>query len=188
MADFYGLIDYVKNIGVFEFYLPFVILFAMLYGLLNKSKIFGEPAGARSINLIIALGSAFFIMAYTPVGITLTGFFANFFTQSAVIMVTLVVLVMMVYLILPEKGLEGLARTSKTIAFLAMLLVVGIYISSGGLNIFPGSGVGNIDWGFGLSTEDIVIIGVIALTIFVMWYISKGGGGGGGGGGLRVGP
>ena len=109
MAGFADLVALAKEYGLFEFYLPFVILFSLMYGLLNKSKIFGDPKEvkkASTINLLISLAAAFYVMAYSPLGITLTEFFANFFTQTAVILVTLLAFMMIIGLLVPLSGKE----------------------------------------------------------------------------------
>ncbi|MEM5794296.1 MAG: hypothetical protein QXS48_01375 [Candidatus Aenigmatarchaeota archaeon] len=172
--DYYGITEFLKNIGVFEFYLPFVILFGLLFGLLEKSKIIPE----RRINIIIALASAFFIMAYTPAGITLTQFFSNFFANVAVVMVTLLSFVLMIYLIIPITGRKEpeFPKAAKYIAFLIALIVVGIFLTSGGLSIFlPQLAETTVPIpGLEIDPQDLVIIILIAITILVIYFVSKG--------------
>jgi len=176
---FWG-IEFLKNIGIFEFYLPFVILFALVYGLLEKAKIFGPEN--RRINVIVSLAAAFFVMAYTPVGITLTQFFATFFTQTTVILVTLLAFVMIIYLLVPITGRKEFPGAAKYIAFFGALIVLGMYISSGGLGIFPGikEVIGADVTGIGLSPQDIFIIVLLAITVLVIYWMTKGESAGGG--------
>ncbi|MFH8132327.1 MAG: hypothetical protein QW321_01840 [Candidatus Aenigmatarchaeota archaeon] len=167
--DYYGITEFLKNIGVFEFYLPFVILFGLLFGLLEKSKIIPE----RRINIIIALASAFFIMAYTPAGITLTQFFSNFFTNVAVVMVTLLSFVIMLFLVIPVTGRTEFPKASKYIAFLIGLIVIGIFITSGGLKILlPQLQEAQIP-GLEIDPQDLVIIILIILMIAVIYFVSR---------------
>jgi|YelNatPaOPRAMG01_1025707.scaffolds.fasta_scaffold39186_5 hypothetical protein len=170
--DYYGIVEFLKNMGVFEFYLPFVILFGLLFGLLEKAKIIPE----RRINIIIALASAFFIMAYTPAGITLTQFFSNFFTNVAVMMVTLLSLVIMVYLVIPITGKKEFPGAAKYIAFLIAIIVIGIFITSGGLNIFlPQLAQSQaVIPGLEIDPQDIIIIILIIIMILVIYFVSKG--------------
>ena len=42
-----------NNMGVFSYILPFLLVFAMVYGILNKSNLFG--ADAKGVNVILAL-------------------------------------------------------------------------------------------------------------------------------------
>jgi len=189
MAGIADLIAAGKEIGIFEFYLPFVIMFAILYGLLSKSKIFGDASKdrkVRSINLIIALAASAFVMAYTPVGITLTTFFANLFTNALIAIVTMLVFLMLTALVLGAAGVKmELTKGVKFVVLILIILVIGIFISSGGLAFFPGLTIGDVSGvptivfpQLNLSTQDIAIIILVILTGLVILYITKGEGGG----------
>jgi len=185
MAGLADLVVLAKDYGVFEFYLPFIILFALFYGLLNKIKLFGDPfegkSGevrmARSINLIFSLAAAFFLMAYTPVGITLTEFFATMFTQTTIVITTLVSTGIIVYLLMavigkrPEDIVGETGGVIKLVAIIGGLIAIGIFISSGGLSIFPGLGEGTLPSSLGISTQDAMVLGLILLTAIAMYWI-----------------
>lgn len=174
MDGFIGLVDFLKNIGVFEYYLPFIMTLAIFYGLLERAKIFAE----KRINVIIAVSAAFFIMAYTPVGtwgVSLTQYFASFFTKGVVALISLLFVVMIIYLLVPITGREKFPGAAKYIAFFAALIGLGMFISSGGLAIFPGlGGVGAELPQIGLSPQDIVVIILIVITILVIYWLTKG--------------
>jgi len=167
-----SLVELARSYGVFEYYLPFVIVFAIFFGLLTKSKIFGDDKGAKNINAIVSLAAALFIMAYTPVGITLTTFFATFFTQATVAIVTMIVLVMIVYL-LAGGGLKDqqIQKMGTYIVVAAILVTLAIFISSGGMNIFPGGGAGGFN--FGLSAQDMLLIFLIVITVVILWWMTR---------------
>lgn len=164
------------DIGIFEFYLPFLILFSIFYGLLNKSKIFGDPkevGSAKAVNAILSLAVAFYIMSFTFIGtafISLTQFFSTFFTQTAVILVTLIVFVMIVFL-LAGGGVkeQDITRIGTYIVVGGGLLALGIFISSGGTNIFPG-GTSNLF----ISTQDLAIIALLVITGLVIYWLTRG--------------
>jgi hypothetical protein len=46
-----------KEIGLFDFFIPFLLVFAIIYGALEKTQVFGE--GRHDINAVIALSIAF---------------------------------------------------------------------------------------------------------------------------------
>jgi len=179
MAGLADLVVLAKEYGIFEFYLPFVILFSLMYGLLSKSKIFGDPKEvkkAASLNAIISLAAAFYVMAYSPLGVTLTEFFANFFTQTAVILVTLLAFLMIIGLLVPISGREPgeiFKGVAKYVVIFGALIGIGMFISSGGLNIFPGLEESTLP-GISASSEDLFIIILLVLTAIVVWWVSKG--------------
>jgi len=177
-----------EEIGIFEFYLPFVIMFAILYGLLSKSKIFGDQdkdRKVRAINLVISLAAAAFVMAYpNPVGITLTTFFATLFTNALIVIVTMLIFLMLTALVLGLSGEEmKLGKGLKFVVLLIIILVIGIFISSGGLAFFPGITLGTVEEpavifpNLNLTTEHIAIIVLVVLTGLVIWFVYRSGGG-----------
>jgi len=176
VAGLADLINLGKEYGVFELYLPFVILFAILYGLLNKSKIFGEGKQAKNLNLIISLASALFILAYTPVGITMTQFFATYFAGMSVILITLIAFGMFAAILLPIIGIDTEKKDwGKQLAapfvIIAGLIAFGLYLSSGGTLIIPGIDLGVS--GIGISSSDFAIILLFGLTGLAIWWMTK---------------
>lgn len=172
-----GVIGTLQGIGVFQFYLPFILVFAILYALLTKSKIFGEKSG---INVIIALAVSGFIMVYTPVGIGFSQFLTNFVGNVVVVILTLGVLLILGSM-LQTGGIkisEVLKGSSVWIAILLLVLVVfGVFIASGGTSIFPGltlsptkafSTIG------GISSATWAIIILIVGTGLIVWFLGKG--------------
>src|SRR3989442_618961 len=110
-GTFDDFVSFLKSTGIFERYFPFIILFSISFGLLNKTKIFGE--NTRGLNAVIALASSFFIMI-SPAGIGLMQFFGAFFTNILVILVTIMSLVFIFYLLTPiigeQKTFPGAAK------------------------------------------------------------------------------
>ena len=172
MVSFSDLLSIAKDIGFFQFYLPFVLTFAIFYGLLEKVKIFGDKS--RNINLIIALVAALYVIGFTPVGITFAQFLSNFFGQVGIILVSLIALGMIFFVLVPLSGKEVKDLFNpKYLIPIAALLAIGAYLSSGGLSLFPGISLPSGGFGLGLSDQDIVILIIIVLTILVIWWLTR---------------
>jgi len=172
------VIKTLKEVGVFQFYLPFLLAFAILYGLLLKSKIFGEQN--KALVTIIALAASAFIMVYTPIGITFSTFLTNFFGNAVVVILTIVVLIIFVNM-LKEGGFDiaGIVKGGWLWGALLLLalIVFGIFIASGGTSIFPGlkifpketfSAIG------GISSTTLAIIILIVGTGIIVFLFAKG--------------
>lgn len=172
MATIADLVALAKTYGIFEYYLPFVILFSLFYGLINKSKIFGTGALENRLGLILSFGAALYVMAYTPVGFTLTQFFATFFTQVTVVLVTLLAFMMILALLIPLGPGEGLKYAIEkhigSVVLLGVVIAFGLFLSSGGLQIFPG-----LPFFIGLSAQDFAILSLVILTVLVIWWMTK---------------
>jgi hypothetical protein len=183
MAD---IINLWKQQGVFEFYLPFVLMFAIFYGLLSKSKIFGDQdkeRRVRGINVVISIVAALFIMV-SPVGVSMTTFFGTFFTQTMVVLTTILVFAMIFYMIIPAGSVDAVLKDpSKYVKYLApfaVLAAIVLFLASGAPAIFGIrlGGVGGIGlpW-LGLTSEDIVTIFLILVFVGLVVYMTRGGAG-----------
>jgi hypothetical protein len=177
-----------KDLGIFQFYLPFVIMFAIVYGLLRKSKIFGDPQDAKAINMIIALAASLFIMIYPTTGTVIIGladFLSNFFAGTLMIVVTMIAFLIMMYIVVGgltqgEGPKFDVGTAAKWTALGVGILVIGTFIASGGLAAFPGLAFGNIIsiptpfFGF-LTIQDMAIVVIVVITGVVIYWLSRGG-------------
>lgn len=186
MAGIAEFIQAAQAYGVFDFFLPFILMFAVIYGLLVKSKIFGEGKPASTINLVIALAVSAFIMIYPATGVTIAGFIAKLFGQTFVVVLTIISFLIVLGLIVPS--LTGVHLGSEMIGkkwipliiFIILALAITVFISSGGYWIFPGvKSPWALSWSFKLpSGEIIAIIVMIVLLLFIIWFVARGEGGG----------
>ena len=149
LADFFAL---AQQAGIFHFYLPFVLVFAIFYGLLTKSKVFGEDKISKRLNAIIALVAALYVVGFTPVGVQLISFadyIATLFTDAAVVIVTLLVFLMIVFMLIPTKNLGKLEGWWRALILIAAVIALALFFNSGGGAIFGIFGNLNVG-GFGL--------------------------------------
>ena len=178
MGVFDQLISSAQSAGVFAFYLPFLIVFALMYGLLARVRIFGDPSRmTNGLNAIIAFSIALFVIGFTPAGITISKFFGSFFSQATMTIVTVVVGIVVLMLVGTTLGpitqtKEGFVRLGYTFgkwaALVLVLVVIGVFINSGGLQAL---GVGPSFIG-GLSGQDMVILAFIIITALLIYWLS----------------
>ncbi len=186
MAGISDLIAMGKDLGIFQFYLPFIITFAILYGLLDRTKIFGKEA--KNINLIIALSASLFVMVFTPVGpaaMQISTFISNLFAGTLMIVLTILsFLIVMFMLFIPLTGKEqpDFGKYVGLIVGIAAILGIGVFITSGGAAVFPGINLGGIGGGGygapsfylpGISSQDLGIIIVVVVTGLAIYWINK---------------
>lgn len=184
-TGFSDVTESLKEIGVFEFYLPFLLVFTILFGLLQKIKLFGEQG--KAINIIVSLAVAGFILVYTPVGITFSQFLTNFFGNVVVVILTLIVIVLFAAIVSTGFGFEfkelfkGKGVILGALLLLA-LIVFGVFVASGGSSIFPGIKIGDKTFDFfgGINTGTwaliILIVGTgIIVALFALTKEGKAG-------------
>jgi hypothetical protein len=155
-----------NKMGFFSF-LPFLLTSAIFYGLLRRSKLFGEPEKNVVVNAIVALVAAFMVWAY-PI-ITGTSieeyqqFFSTFFLKGTVATLTVVIGLIIAGMFFPEtigtslkENLKG--KLGVGIIILGLLIGAGVLLASGTTSLF------------GISMENVssdLIYSIIFMVIFV---------------------
>ncbi|MEA3342729.1 MAG: hypothetical protein U9Q92_01050 [archaeon] len=150
-----------NRLDFFELLLPWILFLAIIFAILKKSEVFGEEI---SVNATIAAVVSFFIINYTPVGMTLGTFFTTLFGIAAVIITGLLVGILFLGMagIKPD---ELLGKANKTaIAVLLGFLALIAFISVGGMSFF------NID------SDLVITLFMLLIMLFAIMFIAKGDG------------
>jgi hypothetical protein len=81
MATVTDWLNYANSVGVFSYVVPFLLIFAVVFGILKKSDLFGaKERGNNSIETIIAAAVALLSLQFDMVGL----FFSNIFPKMGV--------------------------------------------------------------------------------------------------------
>jgi hypothetical protein len=141
-----------EQAGLFDYVLPFLIIFALIFGILSKLKIFGD--NSNSVNAILALAVGFLSLQSGFV----TTFFKVVFPKFGVGLAIILVCIILLGLFIPNK--------SVTVLFIIAAVVLGgvLYYTSGELGWMDGN------W---LQTN-IGEIGAIVLVIVAIGSIIAG--------------
>lgn len=118
---FEAVIQLLQDFGFFRVVLPFLLIFAVFYGILLKTKILGEPdeARTRTIASIIAFVVAFLVIAYTPVVDAL----ATLLPQASFLLVVIMLFLMLLAFIVP-KWETNLAENPWWWGIAAIVLII----------------------------------------------------------------
>lgn len=179
-AGLEGIVQAAKDIGVFQFYLPFILVFAIILGLLQKVKVFGEN---KQLNVIIALVVAAYVAVFTPVGITFGQFLTSLFGNAIVVIITFVIVALFFAVLqggglFEFKGFKGV-YSYWVVLLLFALIIFGVFVASGGTAIFPGLKVSPTEWlspvirAFGMSSTTLALIILIVGTGLIVWWFAK---------------
>lgn len=128
MADlgiFAGIITQLNHLGFYGFILPWLLMFALVYGLIVRSNLLDKkPAG------VVALALAFFITAFTGIG----DYFIGLSGLGGMLFGALLVVVLF-FALLGFKP-ESLAKTFEnweTIAVFVVLALIVFFVLGGGM-------------------------------------------------------
>lgn len=115
-ANLYTVLSNWQQFGFFDVLLPFVLVFTIVFGVLQKVNIFGTGSQSKNINVIISLALSLFFLQATPLIGLLQVFLPN---------VSLIILILVFGLLL--IGLLGGQTALPKAAF--WIAVAAIFIS-----------------------------------------------------------
>ena len=141
VSPFEIVITRLDDIGAFQFLFPFMIAAALFYGLLRKSRIFGDPQENVAVNAVLALVAAFMVSAYPIlVGVNVKQQFATFFFNAVVAILTVASGLMIAGMFfegdLSKQISTKLGRLLGPILILGLLVGGGIVVASGFISVF----------------------------------------------------
>jgi len=174
-------VDFLRKFGFFNIILPFLLVFAIVFGILEKSKLFGtekidnKDYPKRNINSVVAFCVAFFVVAASNI----TGVI-----QATVPQVALFLLIIIAFLLLfgslmghatLEKGggildlwaiAPGISKIFIVAIFIAMLaILLGAFGALDSVIYYISNNIGG---------TFITVIIFFVLVIFAMWFVAKG--------------
>ncbi len=168
-----------SNWGLFDVILPFILIFTIVFAVLQKTKILGEKS--KNFNMVISLVMGMSVVvphvlwgSGDPTSIYLSNGFVdvvNVINHALPQVSTILVAILMVLLIFGIWGSKvklGSNSLSGIIALFAFASVVYIFGSAAGWWILP-------NWLYVLQDPDTQAL-VITVLIFaiIIWFITKG--------------
>ena len=172
---FTSVIQKLQEIGAFNFLFPYILTSAIFYGLLRKSKIFGEPETNVAVNGVVSLVAAFMVLAYPILsGVSIEGLLPPFFMQALVVLLVFMIALMIAGMFLPEdlprhladnifKGNMGLA-----IVFVGVIFGFLILFLSGLSDVLLGKEF-FVEISPDLINIAVIIILLVVPIIFITW-------------------
>ena len=175
-----------RDLGMFQFLLPFMLTTTIFYGLLRKSRIFGEEFRAITVNAVVSLVAAFMVWAAPIIlGVNIETSLAAFFLQGTSATLVILVGMLMVSMFFPPdlaaelKSLNITGKYGSGILVMGIIVAVALALSSGLINIFLPAGVNLGEagiWGL-LDDEAVSSITMVALLLGTVLILVWGGGG-----------
>jgi len=149
------LFSYWESYGVYDFLLPFLLIFAIIYGVLSYTRIFANNKG---LHVIVAIVIALMAVRFG----FFTGFYAEIFPRLGIGITILLVLMILMGLFFGDKSKEIWAWILIVVA-----LVIGIVILYqsfdvlGWINNYGYSGSTFVAW----IITAVLLIGVIVAVV-----------------------
>ncbi|HJO01857.1 MAG: hypothetical protein QF655_03545 [Candidatus Woesearchaeota archaeon] len=172
VSAFRGIIDFFNNIGVFDVVLPFLLVFTVVFALLERTKVFGiekiegKEYTKKNLNSAAAFVIAFLVIASSE----LVEIITKVSSQFVVLLFGIVLFLLLVGSFYKEEPhgvfLEGGWKTT----FMFIVFVVLVFIFLDALNL-----LGDIsDFFKGTNRGEFVgSILLVALIVFFIVYVTK---------------
>jgi|SRR3989344_1750649 len=154
-VDFNSVIDSFADIGGFDVVLPFILVFAVVFAILRKIRLFGDN---KNVDAIVSLILAAFLISSTEIVNILTGFLPR---------VSMIVLVLLM-LILVVGIFSGGSEWGGGWLFIGAIVAIGAVLWALGAAA---------DWDVPLIEEmteqDVGTLIVIGVFVLVIWLIVR---------------
>ncbi len=169
MVDLTSIVGNLERLGFYDFVLPWLLFFAILFGILKTHKMISEDP---KLNAIIAAVIAFFIVNFVPMG-GISSFYSTTFGVSGMLLGAVLVFVLFAGVLGYKPNAEegGLLKESKSwmypviaILFIAFALIA--YMQATGSNLISG---------IGIDSDTLTIVFILIFVLVIIGYIGKGG-------------
>lgn len=164
-TDFTTLARIFSNYGVMDFLLPFILVFTIIFAVMQKMKILGDK---KNFNVIVALVIALLFVVPHITGGYPSGYDPVDIMKQTLPSISLVAVASMMVLLLLGVFGTGFAQAGLTIVALVAVAFV-IYIFGAALNIWRGP-YDVFSWWSADTTELLIIILVFGLIVY---FITK---------------
>lgn len=156
------ILNYWNYVGVFSYVVPFLLIFAVVFGILDKAAIFQKN---KAIDTIVAAAVGLLALQFDMVPI----FFANIFPKMGVGLAAILVILLFLGFVGIKEG-----KGVMSIGIIGAILVISWAFSD---FLWFGNYGGNFGWWFGDYIWSLIIL---AIVIGAIYWVSKSGSSSGG--------
>ncbi|MEK6837172.1 MAG: hypothetical protein AABX69_00845, partial [Nanoarchaeota archaeon] len=139
------------QLGIFGFLLPWVFMFAITFGALMKSKVFGDD---KRIMGVIALTVAFFVVGFG--GPAFGGFFVGLFGVASMILAAILVIVL--FITMSGGDVSKLMESKALVALIGGISLIIVFTIAGGTAV--------------LSNDVVAMIFIVVIMGIAVYFIA----------------
>ncbi len=125
---FQNALDLLRNFGFFSVILPLILVFAVFFAVLEKTKIFEDVDNRQIINTIISFIAAFFVISSTPVVDAINSILPS---ASLLLIISMLILMLLAFWGFKTESMFGqgtpkIAIVGVTILILVFLMMIDL--------------------------------------------------------------
>ncbi|MBI3413692.1 MAG: hypothetical protein HY051_06485 [Candidatus Aenigmarchaeota archaeon] len=177
--DFIALQNTLKAMGFYDFVLPWLLAFSIVFGILQTVNIFKkgkEDKPNTSVDAVISLAVAFYLTIFTPYSGFLSSFFSKLFGGSIIVLSGVLVLLMFIGIFgFNITGLLSKKTGDKTeLTPMGIGGLIGALIVAAGLFINANAGVFSFGGTNLASGETLTLLLFFGIIGAVIWFVVSG--------------
>ncbi|MFT4303416.1 MAG: hypothetical protein ACMXYG_02550 [Candidatus Woesearchaeota archaeon] len=171
--NFTTFIETLSRWGVAEVLLPFILIFTIVFAILQKSEILGK--GKKNYNsmvaLVFGLGIVFsHVLNFYPTGVSPVDLINRALPQVSIVLVAIVALLLIIGIMGGEVKWIG-SSISGWLAIISLLIILYIFGRASGWGGFMAETPQWLRWLDNPDTQAFIII--ILVFAILIWYITK---------------
>lgn len=175
MSVFRDSLVFFDSIGLYDVVLPFLLVFTLVFGILEKSKIFGSektpdgkmgPYSRKNLNAMVAFCVSFFVVASAQ----LVSLINVFVSRIALVLVIIVMFMLLVASMSGEQGEKGFELPKAWVGFLTVVIFGAVI-----LIFLDGLGWLGPAWGYVTGHWNSQLMSTVFLFAIVagfIWYVT----------------
>jgi hypothetical protein len=158
---------FLDHIGLYDVVLPFLLVFTLVFGVLEKSRIFGsedkdgKKLSRKNLNAMVAFCTGFFVVASAQ----LVALINVFVARVALILVILIMFMLLIASMHAQQDDKGFDLTKKFGWLMGIVLAAVILIFMDGVGWLEPA------WAYVTSNWDSQIMGTVFLFAVVVGFI-----------------
>tara|TARA_Y100000031_G_C8206523_1_gene378896 strand:- start:500 stop:1051 length:552 start_codon:yes stop_codon:yes gene_type:complete len=167
-TPFREVLEFFNNIGLFDVVLPFILVFTIVFALLDRTRVFGveEIEGKKYPKKNLNSAAAFVISFLVVASTKLVGIITEISSNFVVLLVLIVLFLLLVGSFFQEKPegvfLEGGWKTT----FMVIVFIVMVFIALDALELMDDT------FGFLSGSDKGEIVGSVVLLVLIVLFIA----------------
>ena len=173
MSVFRESLVFFDQIGLYDVVLPFLLVFTLVYGVLEKSKILGtegsgeHKSSRKNLNAMVAFITGFFVVASAQL-VELVNVFVS---RIALVLVILIMLMLLIASFHKEQGPEGFELKPWQGWLSVVVLIAVILIFLDGVTLPDGRSWLYAGWQYATTFWSSTFMGTLVLFLVVVGFI-----------------
>lgn len=155
--NFAETIDYLVNIGVYDVLLPFLLIFSIIFAILEKTKILGDKK--TNINVVVSVVIGLLLIVQKGIVEII-----NLFLPRVSLIIVVILMFLLVVAMVAGKEFTGLKGTTLGVAIIIIIVAIVMALTSPPLGNGYFLSQGDRDALLRIGIPLLVLFGVIALV------------------------